>query len=303
MIILCGTDFTPSAAAAADAASALAARLQASLRLIHVTDAPDADDGGKEPSSRAARLRAHHEAERGDLEQRLRAEAKRIAAHGVAAEPVVLTGQADEALVAEAGRAGAGLIVTGALGQRARPRWRLGSTTDRIAQHAACPVLVARDAGPFTGWARNGAPLRIVVGVDASPASEVAIRWLPVLRAGGPLKLVGAHVYWPPEVRERLHLHGPVPIGKNHPEVDAAITRELGERFSARTCGQPVELRIVGGLGRIGDHLVQIAEEEKADLIVVGSQQRGSLERIWHGSISHRVVEAAPMNVLCVPSQ
>ena len=127
----------------------------------------------------------------------------------------------------------------------------------------------------------------------------------PVTRlcSAGPVALIGAHVYWPPEVRERLHLKGPVPIGKGHPEVDAALARELGERLATPACDVPIDLRIVGGLGRVADHLVQIAEEEGADLMVVGSHQRTPLARLWHGSISHGVIDAAPMSVLCVPTR
>ena len=64
-----------------------------------------------------------------------------------------------------------------------------------------------------------------------------------------------------------------------------------------------IELCIVGGLGRVADHLVQIAEDKQADVITVGSHQRAGLDRFWHGSISHGVIDGAPMNVLCVPSR
>jgi nucleotide-binding universal stress UspA family protein len=164
-------------------------------------------------------------------------------------------------------------------------------------------VLVVRAADPFVAWGRDARPLRIVVGVDTTPTSDAAIRWVERLSSPGPCKVIGAHVYWPPEVRERLHLRGPVPIGKGHPEVDAAIARELGERVVSHAGGEPIELRIIGGLGRVADHLVQIAEEENADLLAVGSYHRSSFERLWHGSTSHGVIDAAPMSVLCVPTR
>ncbi|MBM4268266.1 MAG: universal stress protein [Deltaproteobacteria bacterium] len=293
MTILCGTDFTPAASGASETAAALAARLQAKLVLVHVDELSTAVDG--QTSSAAG------SAGRPAIEEKLRAEASRVGGRGVTIETALLAGHSDEAICAEAERVGADLIVVGALGRRSGPRWRLGSTADRIAQHASCPVLVARNPAPFAAWQDGGKNLSVVIGADMTPSAEAALRWVTRLCSAGPVTLIGAHVYWPPEVRERLHLKGPVPIGKGHPEVDATLARELGERLTTPACGVPLDLRIVGGLGRVADHLVQIAEEEAADLLVVGSHQRTPFERLWHGSISHGVIDAASMSVLCVP--
>jgi nucleotide-binding universal stress UspA family protein len=287
MKILCGSDFTSAASVAADAALAIAARTGGTLRLVHVSDRDDEAAGVGDEA----------------LKTRLKAEAKRLAAAGGTAEIALLRGHPDEAIDAEARRLGADLIVVGALGRRERPRWRLGSTADRIAQHATCPVLVARAAEPFATWARGERPLRVAAAIDPGPPSEALLRALAKLLPSNTYTLVGAHVYWPPEARERLHLHGAIPIGKGNREVEAAIERELRERIATLADGTSMDLRIVGGLGRIADHIVQIAEDENVDLVAVGSHQRAGFERLWHGSISHGVIDGAPMSVLCVPSR
>jgi nucleotide-binding universal stress UspA family protein len=284
--IVCGSDFTQPADAAVAAARAIASRTRGTLRLVHVVEAIES---------------APTEAGDESLRRRLEAEAAR---HGgdVAPEVAILRGLPDEVVNADAKHIGADLIVVGALGRRSGPQWRLGSTADRIAQHAPCAVLVVRDAAPFTAWERGERPLRIVAGIDTAPTNAL-FRWLSRLTAAGPCTLVGAHVYWPPEARERLHLHGPIPIGKGNREVDAAIERDLRAGLASVSGDAPMELRIVGGLGRVADHLVEIAEDENADLVAVGSQQRTGLERLWHGSISRGVIDASPMSVLCVPSR
>lgn len=291
MKILCGTDFTAGADAAVEAARAIAARTGGTLRLVHVSDRGDATAADAPGAVDAS------------LQPRLEAMAARLAHDGVAPEVAVVRGNPDEAIDADAKRIGADLIAVGALGRRARSAWRLGSTADRIAQQAPCAVLVVRAAEPFSAWARGDRPLRIVVGIDGTPTSEPTLRWVARLAASGPCTLVGAHVYWPPEARERLKLSGPIPIGKDHPEVDAAIERDLRARIGAVIGNAKMELRTVGGLGRVADHLVEIAAEERADLIAVGSQQRSGFDRLWHGSISRGVIDAAPENVLCVPSR
>jgi len=51
------------------------------------------------------------------------------------------------------------------------------------------------------------------------------------------------------------------------------------------------------GWGRADSHLTQLAEESKVDLIVVGTQQRAGIARLWQGSVPRGV----PMSVACVP--
>ena len=297
MRILCGTDFTPPATVALEAAAALAASTAGTLRVVHVA-APDDSAELVELAGPGAAAKGAREA----LEARLREAVSQASDPALAAEVAVLGGHADEALVAEVERFGAGLIVLGPLGKRSALRLSLGSTADRVAQHAACPVLVARSGEGFLACARGERPLRVVLGVDATPPSEAAARWVFDLATRVRCEIVGAHVYWPPEVRDRLAIRGPLPIGAGHPEVDAALAKELGERLESLAQAK-LPLRIVGGFGRIADHLAQIAEDEKADLLAVGSHQRSTLDRLWHGSISHGAIAGAPMSVLSVPSR
>ncbi|MFY0575499.1 universal stress protein [Cystobacter fuscus] len=52
-------------------------------------------------------------------------------------------------------------------------------------------------------------------------------------------------------------------------------------------------------MGRIADHLVALAAEEKVDLLVVGSHQRRALGKL--GSVSHHALRLAAMSVVSVP--
>jgi nucleotide-binding universal stress UspA family protein len=55
-------------------------------------------------------------------------------------------------------------------------------------------------------------------------------------------------------------------------------------------------------MGRVATRLVRFAEEEAADLLVIGSHERGLLGRLWEGSVSRGVIESAKCAVLCVPA-
>ena len=52
--------------------------------------------------------------------------------------------------------------------------------------------------------------------------------------------------------------------------------------------------------GDPGDMIVEAAEAEHADMIVVGSHGRGAVGRLFLGSVSEHVVRNAPCPVLVV---
>lgn len=279
MAIVCGTDFTPNAEAACDAAAAIAARTGRTLELVHVADGGDRDAAAR----------------------RLDAEAERLRRRGATVEGRLLEGAPDETLVEHVNAAGAWLIVVGALGRRSRSRWAIGSTADRVAQTAAVPVLVVRSPAAFEAWAQDGKPLRVLVGADFSGSAQAAIRWTRALAEAGPCEVRIVHVYWPPEEHARLGIRGAVSMVDVHPEVEKVLARELATRFHDDAAGLG-EIHVELSLGRVADSLVWRADRDADDLVVVGTHQRSGLDRLWHGSVSAGVLQGASASVACVPA-
>jgi len=280
--VVCGTDFSESAARAADAAAAFASAWNEDLVLVHALEVPGAEEAGSWSLL---------EAERGRAESKLAAEAARLAVSGVPVRTQVQIGASDTSLIAVAAERRARLIAVGALGRRGGSLWRLGSTADRVAQTSKLPVLVVREADSIAGWARAGRKLEVLVGVDRSPSSDAAVAWVADLESAGACHVTCGHVFWPPEVGEKLHAG---------PEAERALAAELRARIAALRGGKPFDLRLVGGLGRPADHLVRMAEEARADLVVVGANPRTLISRFWHGSVSRGVIDESPRNVVCV---
>jgi len=52
--------------------------------------------------------------------------------------------------------------------------------------------------------------------------------------------------------------------------------------------------------GFAADEICRVAEEEKCDLIAIGSRGLSAVERWWLGSVSDRVVHHAPCDVLVI---
>ncbi|NOK34179.1 universal stress protein [Corallococcus exercitus] len=288
MAIVVGTDFSEHSQEAVRVAAALARKTGVTLSLVHVT----------EPGM----LRRDWPAERGgaisDLEQRLEAEAATLRGEGLTVEPRVLLGIPDEVLVAHAGQLRARMIVTAALGWRSEKRWRLGSVPARVAQAAHCPFLMVRLAAPFLEWCQGQRPLRVTVGDDFSHSAEVALRWLPELRRAGPIELTVAHVYNPATEYGRLGLYR---ASGGTPGIESILERDLRERLER--IGEPrAELRMALGYGSVVEPLGTLAQEAKADLLLLGTHQRRGMRRMRHGSVSLPSLQVAPVAaVACVP--
>jgi nucleotide-binding universal stress UspA family protein len=104
--------------------------------------------------------------------------------------------------------------------------------------------------------------------------------------------VVVAYSAWPPGERERA--------GPDDPNLDL-LRRDL-ERAVGRLPGAGgVKIRVEPTFGRASSHLVGMASDEAADLIVVGTHQRSGIAQLWHGSVSRGVLHEAPMSVACVP--
>jgi nucleotide-binding universal stress UspA family protein len=53
--------------------------------------------------------------------------------------------------------------------------------------------------------------------------------------------------------------------------------------------------------GRVDSHLAHLAEQQRADLLVLGTHQRGWAARVWQGSVSRGALQSCTKNVACIP--
>jgi nucleotide-binding universal stress UspA family protein len=290
--VICGTDFSNHAIEAVDAAAAIAGRLRLPLVLAHVVD-NSALIGGTE------KLRAQFVK---SAQARLVHEAARLRDRDVEVVTEVREGRPETELARLAARPAARLLVTASLGHIAVSRILIGSVAERTAEAAPIPTLVVRAAKPLIEWAGGRRALNVFVAGDFTASADAAIGWVKALRRVGPCRVVLGHVDWPVEERRRLGIHSPTPCWQNPPEVEEALTRDL--RFKLRTLlgDTSARVRVTPSWGAPDYHLLEMARQEQADLIVVGSHQRRGWSRLAHPSVSRGLLHHAPMNVACVPA-
>ena len=143
----------------------------------------------------------------------------------------------------------------------------------------------------------------IVVGVDGSEDSEAALAVAAGLADQLGTRLVLANVV------EYAHSPGatvgpmgagigtPVPFGDDLGEqVHAA--EALLERI-VEEADVEAETRVVSGLA--GERLADLADEENAAMVVVGSRGRGAFKAAFLGSVSTSLIGVARRPVLVVP--
>ena len=229
----------------------------------------------------------------------------------------VAFGDREERLLAEARHQSASLIIVGR---------RAGSTSRRrlparVIEGANCPVLVADQDTALrrTDWGKRPMAFgstrgdavamasiegeremttSIICGVDGSEHGRLALRFAAQLASTLRVRLVVVHVVQPPVPAPGL---GPtagqlatVPLEALVAGGEALVDQVLGEeKISAAT------RRVV--LGFPADRLADLADEEAAELVVVGSRGRGPFKAAFLGSVSTDLIAVARCPVLVVP--
>ncbi|HZR84265.1 MAG TPA: universal stress protein [Candidatus Binatia bacterium] len=289
--ILAATDFSETGDAAVAWAAELATAHRARLLLCHAL-APAMPTA---PAPEFVPLPARfYDDMREAAEGRLARAAAELRARGLAVDVALDPGVSAEAVVREAVRSGADLVVVGTRGLTGWKRVALGSTAARVVRHAPCPVLTVHpeDAGRHR-------PVRTVLvptdfSADAALASEAAARLLGKERAARIVLLHAYHV--PAEYAAPL----PVPIVLEDVEqVEAAARIDMAEIAAAvRARGIAVDVKVVEGYPP--QAIVDEARDAGADLIAMGTHGRSGLKRLFLGSTAERVLASAPCPVLTV---
>jgi nucleotide-binding universal stress UspA family protein len=129
---------------------------------------------------------------------------------------------------------------------------------------------------------------RVVVGVDGSKISRTALAWAGRLAGPCGADLVVATV-----------------LGSAPAQADANALAEGTERVAGieEWCAElqdDVRARLVVGEGRPAEELLRVAEDEDADLLVVGHRGRGHARRL--GSVALHVAHHAPRPFAVVPT-
>ena len=145
----------------------------------------------------------------------------------------------------------------------------------------------------------------IICGVDGSPDSLHALRIAAKLARRLDARLVAAHVADPSGaafayagVGAAASL-GRAPVLLTDPEVEREAVVAILTRSVIDAEEEIAERRVLSG--NPAESLADLADEEEAMLIVVGSRGRGAFKTAFLGSVSNSLIGIARCPVLVVP--
>jgi nucleotide-binding universal stress UspA family protein len=235
------------------------------------------------------------EAEIRDQAQRTVHEAReRLARPGLSVDAVVLRGRPATAIVDQARRMQADLVVVGSRGHGTIESMLLGSVSAEVVDRAPAPVLVVR------GQRIDD----ILLGWDGSSCATLAadlLRTWPIF-AGSQVRVLSVAdvgVPWwtgfpeagSPEMMP-MYLEAADASRKQHDE----LAREMTVQLQASGVTAIADRRH----GDAATEILAAAKASNADLIVMGTHGRTGLTRIVLGSVARNVLQHATCSVLVV---
>lgn len=277
MQILCPTDFSKPAQAAADVAAALAKKMDLPLRLMHCGQ--DWIAMGEAP---VVLIDEEY------VRDRLASESARLRAAGITVVEEFRRGSASHEIIATATEHSTKLIVLGSVGKGMAGRWLIGSVAERIAEGAPVPTMIVREPGLLMAWLNGSAKLKMLCAVDFTASAEAAVAMVQSLVSLGQVEVEATYVR-PAEA----------PIDTE--EQKTIRQRDVWDRVHDVLGDIPIKVHVCEGIGQPVVEFLRTADEQKSGLLVIGTHQRHGWQRLKAPSFSRSALAHAVTNVFCVP--
>jgi nucleotide-binding universal stress UspA family protein len=206
----------------------------------------------------------------------------------------VLEGRPATEIVLEAERSGADLIILGARGLSTVRRLLIGSVSSEVVDHAPCPVFVAR----------HSEIERVMLATDGSPGADAATEF--IVESGlferAQIQVVSASdpgmAWWaaisPVDGATSIEVYGNAVESAGHRAQVAA------DRAAQKLPGLDVQGAKALRDGDVVGTILHEAEAWRADVIVLGVRNIGTVHRWLVGSVSRTVLHLANASVVIV---
>ena len=278
--ILLATDFSTRSDRALRRAVLLAGTHRAALTLVHVVDDDQPIDLVRHQTEAARALLGQTAHSIGEVE-------------GVPAEIVVTSGDPFAGILAIADEVETDLIVIGPHRRQFLDTF-IGTTAERTIRRGSRPVLM-------TNSVPSGVYQRSLLAVDFDEASMGAMRQAEELGVLAETEILA------------LHLFDAAALGMMKRAMEAGDAIETYVKEEERRARIELTSRLIGsglegarqilapGQGSLAAMIRSTADEMRADLIVMGTNQRRGIHRFLLGSVAQEVLLDASQDVLVVP--
>lgn len=213
-------------------------------------------------------------------------------ADGFDVTSVIVQGQAVNALVHAAEDPTVSLVVVGATGHSGLVGVLLGSVARAMTHRCPKPLVVVP-----SGWdarATDAVTLPILVGVDLSAESMIALRWATEVARVREVPLEAVLVWGEPGA--------PVFIEALGLEVESRVpwfTKRMKDMVrDAGICGVPITYVVEAGV----PSEVLVKRAAHAQMLVIGSRHLRWAHEMVAGSVSHACMSHSPTPIVLVPN-
>lgn len=286
--ILLPTDFSDSAEQAARHALFLAQQYGSTLHLLHVVSPPAPEPLLSQEIYQKLDTKAYEQLTRIYTAS---------ATNGIEIELAIERGEVAPAILDYAARHEIDLIVMGTHGRRGIKRLFMGSVTEEVVREAGIPVFAVRERDePFPAKSLQ----RILVPLDLSEHSRRALTYAKKLAASYDARIDLLHV-----IVALAHpgIYGMIP--NPTPEVTKDLKKRVKQEMRRRieeAKGPEVEVAFHLVRGDASGSILDFAEEQGTDLIVMTSHGLTGLDRFMLGSVTEKVMRSARCPIYIVKS-
>ena len=286
--VLVPVDFSPPSMLAVNQGIALARKFGATLSLLHVVESPSAllytFPGGADKVV----------AQRKDQAEKMLPLLVSDEDRDLNVKFIIRAGDVKDVIHAVVGEEQADVVVMGTHGRGFFSRLFIGSVTQALLRQLGVPVLtVCHVSRPLEFK-------RILFATDFGPDSNRGFEDALGLAAESGASLTVAHTmdkrptmtYETPEVHELFD------------EQRAEALKEAHQKFAefkAEATRREMTIECIMAEGEVAETLVRIADEIKADFIILGLRKMGAMARAILGTAAEPVIRAAHVPVLSVP--
>ena len=294
--ILVPVDFSDPSKKAISYGLSLALELNATLSLAHIVPY-------SVPSAYAYPVETHGmtKTEMDQIKTRLRQLVEEEYREAVRSEVIVRAGNIEDELLGIINEETTDLVVMGTHGRRRFERWLLGSVTEHILRKALVPMLTVShlDSDHEIGEPRPIPLRKLLYATDLLDTSQSAMEMALDLTRKFSAELVVLHVM--PELQWAYGPESiPLDIEADRDKVRRGLLERLETAVPEPARNDPrIRTELVEGVPY--EEILRLADQEKADIIVLNTQSKSGLERALLGSTAERIVRGAHVPVLSVP--
>lgn len=168
------------------------------------------------------------------------------------------------------------LVVVGNRGETEAELYSLGSTAEKISRHAECPVLIVKEKSSIS---------KILVGFDGSEKAKKSLKYAVQLAQKLDAEITVVNV-------QERRLFGPKP----------EVAQKVGNRILSQIVDELKGVKATQKLefGNPAERIIELANKEDYDLIVVGSRGVSRTKRFFLGSVSDDVAHHSRCSILIV---